>query len=86
MDKKDNTPINPKIESLKDVNVKFSVNVGKTEKILAEILALKEGDVVELDKNIEEYVNVDLNNRPFAIGEMVIANEKYGVRIVDLVK
>ncbi len=86
MDKKDNTPINPKIESLKDVNVKFSVNVGKTQKILAEILALKEGDVVELDKNIEEYVNIDLNNRPFAIGEMVIANEKYGVRIVDLVK
>ncbi|NPA03894.1 MAG: flagellar motor switch protein FliN [Epsilonproteobacteria bacterium] len=77
-------PVNPKIEFLKDVKLKFHVQVGSIEKLLVEVLSLKEGDIIELDKSIEEYVNVQLNNRPFAIGEIVITNEKYGVRIVDL--
>ncbi len=79
-------PVNPQVEFLKDVKVRFNVQVGSVEKMLIEILSLQEGDIIELDKNVEEYVNVMLNDRPFAIGEMVIANEKYGVRIVDLVK
>ncbi len=79
-------PVDPQVEFLKDVKVRFNVQVGSVEKMLIEILSLQEGDIIELDKNVEEYVNVMLNNRPFAIGEMVIANEKYGVRIVDLVK
>ncbi len=79
-------PVDPQVEFLKDVKVRFNVQVGSVEKMLIEILSLQEGDIIELDKNVEEYVNVMLNDRPFAIGEMVIANEKYGVRIVDLVK
>ncbi len=79
-------PINPQIEFLKDVKLRFNVQVGSVQKMLIEILSLQEGDVIELDKNIEEYVNVTLNDKPFAIGEMVIANEKYGVRIVDLAR
>ena len=79
-------PVNPEIEFLKDVKLRFNVNVGSVQKMLIEILSLQEGDVIELDKNIEEYVNVTLNDKLFAIGEMVIANEKYGVRIVDLAR
>ncbi|BCD61869.1 flagellar motor switch protein FliN/FliY [Nitratiruptor sp. YY08-26] len=77
-------PQNPGLEFLQDINLKLSINVGSVEKLLVEILALKEGDVIELDKSVEEYVTVTLNDAPFAIGEIVIANEKYGVRIVDL--
>ncbi len=77
-------PIDPKLEFLSDVKLKVSVNVGKVHKLLIEILSLKEGDILELDKNIEEYIDIRLNNKSFAIGEIVVANEKYGVRIVDL--
>lgn len=77
-------PINPKIDFLYDVNLKLSISVGSVEKMLIEILALQEGDVIELNKSIEDYVDIKLNDREFAIGEIVITNEKYGVRIVDL--
>ncbi len=77
-------PVDPQIEFLKDVQLTFSVKVGTINKLLIEILTLKEGDVIELNKSVEEYVSIELNKKLFAIGEMVIANEKYGVRIVDL--
>ena len=77
-------PVNPKLSFLEDVNVKLSISVGTIEKMLIEILALKEGDIIELDKKIDEYVDIRLNDKKFAIGEIVIANEKYGVRVVDL--
>jgi flagellar motor switch protein FliN/FliY len=77
-------PIDPKLEFLGDIKLKVSVNVGKVHKLLIEILSLKEGDVIELDKNVEEYIDIELNEKKFAIGEIVVANEKYGVRIVDL--
>ncbi len=78
-------PQNPGLDFLKDVNLKVSISVGRVEKLLVDVLALKEGDIIELDKSIEEYVTIFLNGKPFAIGEIVIANEKYGVRVVDLV-
>ena len=79
-------PVNPQIDFLKDVNLKFNIEIGRVKKLLVEILALKEGDIIELDKTIDDYIDVHLNDKPFAIAEMVIANEKYGVRIVDLAR
>ncbi len=79
-------PIHPQIDFLSDVNLKIDIEVGRVHKLLVEILSLKEGDIIELDKNIEEYITVNLNRKPFAVGELVIANEKYGVRIVDLAR
>ncbi|WP_187646989.1 FliM/FliN family flagellar motor switch protein [Nitrosophilus labii] len=69
---------------LNDVQLKVNVSVGSTKKMLFEIVSLKEGDVLKLDSNIEGYINVYINNQSFAIGEMVVANDKYGVRIIDL--
>lgn len=79
-------PIHPQIDFLSDVNLKIDIEVGRVHKLLVEILSLKEGDIIELDKSVEEYITVNLNRKPFAVGELVIANEKYGVRIVDLAR
>ena len=57
-------PVNPEIEFLKDVKLRFNVHVGSVQKMLIEILSLQEGDVIELDKNIEEYVNCLLYTSP----------------------
>lgn len=72
------------LELLSDVNLRVSVEAGKVEKLFYDILKLKEGDVIKLDKNIEDYIDIYVNGHHFAIGEMVVVNEKYAIRIVDL--
>jgi len=72
------------LEFLNDVKLKIHVSVGKTEKMLLEIISLKEGDILKLDTGIDDYIKLHINGQTFALGEMVIANEKYGVRIIDL--
>ncbi len=69
---------------LLDVSLKINVSVGKTEKLFKDVLKLKEGDLISLDKNVEEYLDVYLNGKQFAVGEMIIVNDKYSVRIIDL--
>ncbi len=72
------------ITFLHDVKLKVNVSVGSAQKMLYEIVSLKVGDVLQLDSSIEGYINVYINNQNFALGEMVVANDKYGVRIIDL--
>ena len=67
-----------------DVKLKINVSVGKTEKLFKDVLKLKEGDLISLDKSTEEYLDVYLNGKQFAVGEMIIVNDKYSVRIIDL--
>jgi flagellar motor switch protein FliN/FliY len=72
------------LKFLNDVKMKVSVSLGATKKMFYEILSLKEGDILSIENSIEGYIQVNINNQSFAIGEMVIANEKYGVRVIDL--
>jgi len=72
------------ISFLDDVKLKIRVSVGSTKKMLLEIVSLKEGNIIELDTTLDDYINVYVNTQKFALGEMVVANDKYGVRIVDL--
>lgn len=73
------------LDFFSDISMHISVEVGKIQKIFAEVLKLKEGDIIKLDKNVEDYMDIYLNGLPFAIGEMVVINDKYGVRVIDLV-
>ncbi len=80
--------IKEKIEQLKfleDVEVRITVSVGKTRKLFADILNMKEGDIIKLDKNVEDYLDIYINGKFFAIGEMMVVNEKFSVRVIDLV-
>ena len=72
------------ISFLKDIHLNINARVGKTKKMLIDIISLKKGDIIELDANIDGYISLEINNQPFAMAEMVVVNEKYGVRIVDL--
>lgn len=68
-----------------DITLQLKAEVGRTQKLFVEILKLKEGDIITLDKNTEDYLDIYLNGSLFAIGEMVVVNEKYSVRLVDIV-
>ncbi|WP_457639053.1 FliM/FliN family flagellar motor switch protein [Persephonella sp.] len=72
------------ISFLHDINLKITGEVGRTTKNFIDILRLKEGDIIKLDKHIEDYIEIYLRGQLFAIGELVVVNEKYAIRIVDL--
>ncbi|NPA52176.1 MAG: flagellar motor switch protein FliN [Aquificae bacterium] len=72
------------LKFLEDIELKVSVSVGTVQKLFGEILKMKEGDVIQLDKHTEDYLDIHINGKTFAIGEMMIVNEKYSVRIIDL--
>jgi len=72
------------LQFLHDINLKLTGEVGRTRKNFIDILRLKEGDIIKLDKNLEDYIEIYLRGQLFAIGELVVVNEKYAVRVVDL--
>ncbi|WP_456401282.1 FliM/FliN family flagellar motor switch protein [Persephonella sp.] len=72
------------ISFLEDVTVKVTGEVGRTKKLFIEIISLREGDIIKLDKNTEDYVELYVKDQLFAVGELIVANEKYGIRVVDL--
>jgi flagellar motor switch protein FliN/FliY len=73
------------IELLMDVALEVSVELGRSQMSIAEILALRTGSVIELDKLAGEPVDVSVNGTLVARGEVVVVDEKFGVRITEVV-
>ncbi len=69
---------------LLDVPLKLTVELGRTTKLVKEILALAPGSVVELDKLAGEAVDILVNEKPIAKGEVVVIDENFGVRITEI--
>ncbi|TCK03876.1 FliM/FliN family flagellar motor switch protein [Phorcysia thermohydrogeniphila] len=72
-------------ERFKDVRLKVSFVVGSKSMSLSKVLKLKEGDIIELDRKLEDYLDVYVNGQKFGIGELIIVNDKFSLRLVDLV-
>jgi flagellar motor switch protein FliN/FliY len=73
------------IELLMDVALEVSVELGRSHMPIGEILALRTGSVIELDKLAGEPVEVSVNGTLIARGEVVVVDEKFGVRITEVV-
>jgi flagellar motor switch protein FliN/FliY len=69
---------------LKDVDVRLSVELGRTEMKLRDVLALGEDSVVMLDRLTDELLDVLVNGTLIAKGEIVAENGRFGLRIVEL--
>lgn len=69
---------------LADIPVRMSVEVGSTQLRLAEIMALAEGSVVQLDRQADELLDIMVNGTLVARGEVVTVNGRYGVRVVEI--
>ena len=78
-----NKPSN--IDLIMDVPLEFSVVLGKTKRTIREILALSPGSVVELDKLAEEPLEIYVNGKLLAQGEVVVINENFGIRITSII-
>lgn len=73
------------IELLMDVSMHVTVELGRTRMQLAQILELQHGSVVELDRLAGDPVDVIVNDCMVAHGEVVIVDDKFGVRITEMV-
>jgi len=78
------TAQNRSFDLLKDVDVRLSVELGRTEMKLKDVLSLAEESVVMLDRLTDELLDVMVNGRLIARGEIVAENNRFGLRIVEL--
>ncbi|MDX2494448.1 MAG: flagellar motor switch protein FliN [Desulfuromusa sp.] len=73
------------IDLLLDIPLEVSVEVGRSRILVRDLLQLQEGSLVELDKLAGETLDLYVNSRLIARGEAVVVNEKFGLRLTDVV-
>lgn len=74
-----------KLKMILDIPLKVSVELGRTKMLVNDLLQLGQGSVIELDKIAGEPMEILINDKLVAMGEVVVVNEKFGVRLTDVV-
>jgi flagellar motor switch protein FliN/FliY len=74
-----------RLELLLDVPLDLSVELGRARMSIQDLLNLSPGSVIELDKIAGEALDILINGRLVARGEAVVVNDKFGIRISDIV-
>lgn len=73
------------LDMILDVPVTLAMEVGRTRISIRNLLQLNQGSVVELDRAAGESLDVFVNNTLVAHGEVVVINEKFGIRLTDVI-
>ena len=73
------------LDFILDIPLKVTAELGRTRMAIHEILQLAQGSVVELSKFAGEPLEVLINDKLIARGEVVVVNEKFGVRLTDII-
>lgn len=79
------SPLEPKLELLYDLQLPVSIELGRTNMLIRDILYLGRGSVIEFDKLVSEPVDVLVNGKKIAEGEVVVIDKHFGIRITTLV-
>jgi flagellar motor switch protein FliN/FliY len=74
-----------KLKFVLDIPLQLTVELGRTNLLVKDVLQLNQGAVVELTKLAGEPLDVFINSKLVARGEAVVVNEKFGVRLVDVI-
>lgn len=75
----------PDLDVIMDIPVRISMEVGNTEISIRNLLQLNQGSVIELDRLAGEPLDVLVNGTLIAHGEVVVVNEKFGIRMTDVI-
>ncbi|CAD5202255.1 flagellar motor switch protein FliN [Pseudomonas sp. FEN] len=75
----------PNLEVILDIPVSISMEVGSTDINIRNLLQLNQGSVIELDRLAGEPLDVLVNGTLIAHGEVVVVNEKFGIRLTDVI-
>lgn len=81
----DGTPQMKNLDFLMDIPLQLTVELGRTKLLVKDVLQLNQGSVVELTKLAGEPLDVFVNSKLVARGEAVVVNEKFGIRLLDIV-
>ncbi|NWF97654.1 MAG: flagellar motor switch protein FliN [Nitrospirae bacterium] len=73
------------IDFILDIPLELTVQLGMTRMLIRDLLQLGQGSVIELDKLAGEPMEILINNKLVARGEVVVVNEKFGVRLTDII-
>ncbi len=73
------------MEFLLDIPLEVTVELGRTKMLINDMLKLGQGSVIELSKLAGESLEILANKKPIARGEVVVVNEKYGVRLTEVI-
>ena len=73
------------LDVILDIPVTLSVEIGRTRQTIRNLLQLNQGSVVELDRLAGEPMDVLVNGTLIAHGEIVVVNEKFGIRLTDVI-
>lgn len=73
------------LDLILDIPLHLTVELGRTKMLVKDLLQLNQGSVVELGKLAGELLDVFVNSKLVARGEAVVVNEKFGVRLVDII-
>ena len=74
------------LETVYDIPVKVSVVLGKTDMQVSQLLKLGRGAVIELDRKVGEPIDIFVNNRLVARGEVVVVEDRIGVTMTEIMK
>lgn len=73
------------LDLILDIPLKVSVELGRTKIVVQDLLKLHKGSVIELSKLAGEPLEVLVNDKVVAKGEVIVVNEKFGIRLTDIV-
>ena len=79
------TSAEPRLDTILDIPVTISMEVGRTNISIRNLLQLNQGSVVELDRVAGEPLDVLVNGTLIAHGEVVVINDKFGIRLTDVI-
>ena len=74
------------VDYLHDVPLSMKAQIGSVQKSMKEILSFKSGSIVEFDKVVGEAMDVIIGGRLMCRGEIVVVNERYGIRISEVIR
>ncbi|KVU36782.1 hypothetical protein WK66_28875 [Burkholderia ubonensis] len=78
--------VHPGLDLVHDVTVSLDIHLGSSDLSIKDLMALQPDSVVTLDRRIDDCVEVRLNGRTVARAEIVAVDDRFGIRIVDIVQ
>lgn len=73
------------LDLIRDVDVALTVELGRADMALKNVLELTEGSVVPLDRQVDELLDIYVNGKPIAKGEVVTEGGRFALRIVEMI-
>ena len=73
------------LDFLLDIPLEISVEIGRTKITVGDLLKLSQGSVVELEKSTDQPLEIYVNRKLMAQGEVVVVNERFGIRLTNII-